>query len=383
MKKDIQILHFCIDEKHNTNVVNRFEEVGVCTNRFVVCGTKPLKFDNPKGLIEVRDLKECVELLPRYEYVVFHCASLINLEIASHLTKSNIASLIVWGPSNFELNRLGKWVYEPLTWKIVSSTRTLKHYLYQLYSVLPKNLRYGFYKAKTGEQHPNYIYEKAYAHFQYIATILPEEFDLMLKSEKYISASPIAFSYGNTKSIMGELYKGKFTLGKNIMVGHSGFLYNNQIDALHLIKQRGFKEKVIVPLSYATDEQNSVYKVAKRLFADQLITPAYMPKNQYIELLTSCNSMVFYNTIQQGMANLHAGLYMGMKIFLNENGILYKNSLKEGFKVFSLQGDFEPSFAIDPLSPNDKAANRETLEKIRGEEVIKKKTLSFINTIIA
>jgi hypothetical protein len=384
-----QVLHFCINEKFNSYIVNRFEEINFCKHTYVICSDSIVddNFENPDGQIQIKTKKESLDLLKKFDNIVFHCATPIHLELAEQLSKNHSSCLISWGASKYDFDKFGHSIYEPITLKLLKEKSkldlTTKDILYNFITLLPTKITNRYYRFKTGENHPLQTRKNAFSKFSFITTIFPEEFNQMYGDKFFTQARYLAFTYSSIKALIGDFYGQHFSLGKNIIVGHSGFLYNNQIDAFRIIKDRGYTGKVIVPLNYAKDKWGLTKDYGKNIFGNQFISPDYLEKNEYFKLLTSCNAMVLYNRIQQGTGNLFTGLYIGMRVYLNDEGLLYEFCKKKGFKVFSFQKEFDPIHCQIKMSDEEIEQNRQAMENLYGENVIKARTLNFIQTLIS
>ncbi|WP_109831573.1 TDP-N-acetylfucosamine:lipid II N-acetylfucosaminyltransferase [Reichenbachiella versicolor] len=386
--KDIRFVHFLIDEKFNEYIVRRFEEVGVGRHRYVVYCKQELpsleKFTDLGRKIEFLNKEECICLLSEYEYIVFHCATDENLYLINQLSKRNISCLISWGPDRHNIKKLGTTPYEPITLsayleianKGISWSKKLRK---QVLKLIPFSFTEYYYHLRTGKDHPDKMYRKAIAKLDYISTILADEFPILFKNAK---GTYLDFSYGTIEQLVSGFHEKEPDLGGSILVGHSGFLINNQMDVLAKIKESGFDNTIVVPVSYGADDYNTVKNYAKCLFSKDLMFPEYMSKESYFELLKSCNSIVLNNIVQQGMGNLYTALAFGHRIFLNEKGLLYKYCLDNSLVVNSFQSDFSNVLAKKPLSKEEKKQNRLTVFKLIGHEVVKKRTHSFIKKMV-
>lgn len=123
---------------------------------------------------------------------------------------------------------------------------------------------------------------------------------------------------------------------KRIMVAHSAHPYLNHkkmLDKLSAYKD----ENIIISLVLSYGNQayaESVERYANNIFGQKVeIIRDYMNSEEYIEYLASVDIAIFDQQIQSGLGNLYYLLYMGKKIYLNDEGILNLSMKLEGVYI--------------------------------------------------
>src|SRR5690606_8564482 len=124
----------------------------------------------------------------------------------------------------------------------------------------------------------------------------------------------------------------------------SAFYTNNHLEAFELLKNIDLgKKKIICPLSYGN--RNYAKKIAdkgKKRWKDNFV-PLFklMPLHEYNEYLRLCGIVIMNNYRQQAVGNILTMIWMGAKVFLNEETSLYKYLKRIGVFVFSISTDLD------------------------------------------
>lgn len=124
-----------------------------------------------------------------------------------------------------------------------------------------------------------------------------------------------------------------------ILVGNSASRsghHNETFEKLMNLNLKG--AKVYCPLSYGDmDYKDIVLKKGKTLFKDAFVPiTEYMPYNDYISFLSTCDVGVFNMDRQQAMGNIDALLYLGKKVYMDSTASMYLKYSKNGIKVFDV-----------------------------------------------
>ena len=123
----------------------------------------------------------------------------------------------------------------------------------------------------------------------------------------------------------------------NIMVGHSANTWNYHIEILNsLAKYRYENIRIYIPLSTGVDEKYKrlVKSHAKNLFGEKAICIfKKMSLKNYTKFLWAMDIAVFKLDRQAALGNLMNLFYMGKKIFLPANTVMYDFFLSQGVDV--------------------------------------------------
>ena len=102
-----------------------------------------------------------------------------------------------------------------------------------------------------------------------------------------------------------------------------------------------------------------------------------MEEELYNHILNDCNSAIMFHIRQQALANIFKLLFLGIRLFLNKNSILYDYFIDQGAIIFNLENDI--SLLGKELSIEEKNKNKLLVIKLRGKKVIEKKYKHIID----
>ena len=123
---------------------------------------------------------------------------------------------------------------------------------------------------------------------------------------------------------------------KTILVGNSGSSTNDHETIFRLLyKYRNEDVKIICPLNYGGDKEyvNKIKKLGHQFFGEKFLALDYvMSQEQYFNLLSKVDILVFNHDRQQGLFNIYYFLFSMKKIYLNDASSTF-NELK-GMNIF-------------------------------------------------
>ena len=364
------IVHLFEDQKFVDITIENFESIAAGKNRYIVLSSN-------KQLQYVCREKD-VEILPNSAYtldlnlifkgckfLIIHFLSPIKLYILKHKPDHIKVMWSAWGSDAYDHFQELR-IYEPITQEIRKASLyqffkrfwlyTLYHFLRYRVRPIPRELR---------------LLRK----INYLSTVLPYEFKF-IKGKFGLNVDYIDYSYGVNKYT--EIPDVK--LGNAILVGNSATASNNHLDVFDMIKET--RKNLIVPLSYGAFDYrkyaNQVIIKGKKLFGDKF-TPitTYLSKDEYDNLLLSCNTVIMYHIRQQALANIFNALFIGMRVFLNTKSETYKFLKDEGVILFDLKEDYK-LIGVE-LDEFKKENNKRLVLKLRSRKVIKEKVQGIIN----
>lgn len=156
-----------------------------------------------------------------------------------------------------------------------------------------------------------------------IVTILEEDYHLLKEwyevSGRHIECNDL-YHYSIdtlTKDIKHENVE-KLT----VLLGNSGSVTNNHINAIDKIKNCSNIEKIYCPLSYGGKKSyyQKVIEHGKSVFGEKFIPlTEFMKKDEYEEMLNSVDVGVFNYNRQEGLGNIWMLMFMGKTIYLNSD----------------------------------------------------------------
>jgi dTDP-N-acetylfucosamine:lipid II N-acetylfucosaminyltransferase len=124
-----------------------------------------------------------------------------------------------------------------------------------------------------------------------------------------------------------------------ILAGNSGNETNNHIEMFNILKK--FKDNninILCPLSYGAKENSYISRVIEqgRILFGNKFEPLldFMYPLDYLRLLNTVDVAVMNHSRQQGMSSSLTLLYLGKKVFLNEDTISYKYLINNNISIF-------------------------------------------------
>ena len=235
-----------------------------------------------------------------------------------------------------------------------------------------KRLLRPLYNSITGKQK---LLNKKYDFFRridYCCTTTEYEFNALAKLVPGFKAKYALFVLVSTDDV-------EFNLDAHpdkIMLCHSGHPINNHLDLFHKLNEfKNHTAKYIVPLSYGNaDYITFLKKEGAHLLVNQFVPLTdYMALGEYKNVIKGCFAFILNSRIQQGAANVNQFLLLGAKVYLNEENPFFKEKIKQGITIFSIQNDLTEEHLFNhPLSDEEKKRNREIILSITGKEVVSK-----------
>lgn len=226
--------------------------------------------------------------------------------------------------------------------------------------------------------------EKAIARMDYIAPVIPEDFD-RLKSMVTCNAKLLNWNYTSGFSL--DQMKDWRITGNNWLVGNAARYALNHIEIFRMLRKvKGHHGKLITPLSYgdSTRYTKDVLRAGKTLFGERF-SPVleFMPILHYYEMVQTCSAAFFNTPRQHAMGNIIRLLYMGARVYLRDENPAYLFLKRRGAIVFSIQSDI-PAEAKNinvPLDANCIRQNRNVITAIASDGKLENNTRQMITLL--
>jgi dTDP-N-acetylfucosamine:lipid II N-acetylfucosaminyltransferase len=355
------ILHIITSNSFfNKMVIESFDRIFPHNNEYLFCGSyedSDVKFDNVKYISFFSKEFNSLEL-SKYKIIVIHHLNFYKAKLINKLPDNVLVVWICWGGDAFDLPCFKNQFYTKST---ISHFRLviLKEKFIQSLKSIHKSVIYRTNKNKE-------IY-KAIERFNYIATLLPGDYELITQKLS-TNAKHLNFNYYNTEVLLNN-QNSSSVLSNNIIIGNSSTLTNNHIDVINILKNKknSFGE-LIVPLVYGdTLYRGMLIKQFNKHFSGKtrFITKA-LSSDEYYSMLKTCGFAIMNHLRQQALGNILPLIGFGTKVFFNENGQLFDYLSKNGFVVFTIQNDLTQDNAFEPLTKDQILNNRNCLQKIRS-----------------
>lgn len=306
----------------------------------------------------------------KFDLIVFHnCNQKYKWKIINSINKSTKILWLAWGSDIYQLPKLRKTLILSETKKALKpfSKKSILDFLDHISRIILRK-----YNSQI----------KAYKKIDYCAPVMSA--DLLELNKKYnLGIKELSFTYGSLDYYAGSAPNSIF-YGNNILIGNSGHQSSNHIDAFKAIKNIS-KGKIIAPLSYggSKDYIKQVNKYGKYYFKERYNPlQILIPIDEYIKTLLTCKAAFMYHKRQQAVGNIITLLWIGVKVFVDEENPVYSFYKKNNILIFSINKFIEQSNTTDitPLNKIEILNNRKQLISLYSFDNIVEETKKLIIT---
>ena len=84
-----------------------------------------------------------------------------------------------------------------------------------------------------------------------------------------------------------------------------------------------------------------------------------LPQNEYEDVLSSVSHAIFGAIRQQALGNIYNCLLRGVKVYMYEDSILYKELKKKGYVIFTIESDLTTDSLSQCLCERDARTNHD------------------------
>lgn len=370
----LKFLHLIKDQKFIDSAHEFFEAVAPGANTYILAGrSKPIKFLNGVNPVRVPRFAFYypwfVKSLDAYDAVILHSLYPFSLEVLARINPR----IPVW------------WIgmgYDYYDLIIEKRSDALKEKTKQIYGLLNSQNKRA---ARTFLRTPCYrlLYPNNHRKKELLkkvdifSPVLTSEYLLLKNICSGSFPQYVAWNYGNVANLIDRRLESDTVNGKNILIGNSGNPTNNHLDTFELLlaSEVSPDAKIIVPLSYGDAEYcEKIMAEGKRLFGEKFMPiTEFMEMDKYIDLLSTCSTVIMNHLRQQGAGNLFIALFLGAKIFLDAQNPLFEELSEMGFTVKKLS-DLNGERLNEPVTWEQLRANRVILKATRGRASYEKRT---------
>lgn len=303
------------------------------------------------------------------DVVYFHSLPPVDWKLVSAIQNKVTIVWWVWGYDIYNGYGLIKPfislnLYKPLTKSLVVQNNQ-KHYIKTILTII-KSTYFSLYRSK------------ALRKISYLHTVTETEFNILHSLSGFRHMKRF-YAPSNLNFSKPSLDREK----QYLMVGNSSSATNNHLDIFESLKTIGFKEKdIIVPLSYGSKRYAEI--INKRIMLNKYpfkikIIRTFLPKEEYESIFNHVSHAIYGVMRQQAMGNIVFCLLHGVKIFLYEDSILYKDFKGRGYIVYSIEKDLTINELRVPLLEEEAIHNYNLWIRNRNENEMK--SIAVINEI--
>ncbi len=377
------LCHIFSDDKFIDAAIGLFEETR-CTNRYVCLRDEESSV--PYTYIKAVDKVQSIQ--PKYmsallqddsvDVFCFHTLDASRYDYVLQISPRKKIVWFAWGydlyyPYNLSPAVLSIPLYQPLTSKILGYRVPQQSHFYQIWRPLKRFIKWILFPKQqylVYQEQRRIILERRQAielqkkvlqRIDYISTVLKVEYDL-LKEYNIIQANFFHFQYGFCIQSLNEPMVNT-QYAQYILVGNSADGSNNHFDVVDLLRKRGIKNKLYIPLAYGNTYCRDLLMEQYKDDENIVFQTDFCDKQVYTEQLLKCRAAVFGHLRQQAMGNINICLRYGIKVFLYEDSIAYKYLQQQGFIVYTIEKDLTYNSVNVPMGLEDIQYNRELLWK--------------------
>lgn len=367
------ILHLSCDDQFVRYIDKQFVQ-GRKTSELVVCDYKKkpdLVKDAPNATyiqVGTTEFNELKQQLGNYSAIIFHglfgywCTVLLDA-IPSHVK----IAWVIWDGEIFSRPKLEPTFLKPIT-RILWNLKRIKAIL------------------KNGKNYTQqyFVPKEKFNRIEYCLCDMPQESEF---SKEYLKLNFkwLPYNYYSIKETVRDLCS-KRAEGKNIFLGNSCTYNNNHLDIIWKLRSLVSKDqKVITPLSYGyIGIRKYILYFGNLLLGDSFVPLIdYLSLDEYNTKMLSCSVMIQYLGSPGAQGNIITGLWLGMRVYLNKNSIMYEFFKSLGVHIYSVEDDLNKSNQnlFSPLSESEIIHNRDVLERYFGDATTKKRVENIIETL--
>ncbi|AZQ59692.1 hypothetical protein EJ994_13080 [Maribacter sp. MJ134] len=383
------VLHFVKDEKVTDQIIENFERINI-ENCFLVFSD-----DNFKEYNYIKSKSKSVSLFNQGDddimdiirnkspkAILLHS---LHLEFAKALLSITMDINIAWYTWGFDVYGLPKIkpsTYAPLTNEFLLRADAKLYFGRIILKYQTLRRLYSVFNSKEESRYD--VIFKSIEKITYFVTYIEEDYHCF--SDSY--PNKLSYLYAPFSTISQYLAGSGDTKvkedAKHILVGNSNTPECNHLDVFE--KLSPYMESnalVYVPLSYGGNEtyRDMVLTNGRRRLGPSFCALLdFMSREDYIQMLASCSTGIFYHYRQQAMGNIIAMLYMGARIYMSSKNPAFSFFTKNDIRVFDFDLEFQ-HFRNTTLEGQIIVKNRTNLNTIFNEKQVLKDLEILAKTI--
>jgi hypothetical protein len=379
------ILHIADDEKFLDHSIAVFEAVNAGKNIYLVNKNTSLvyiKSRHENMICHEYGSKEYAKIINDHrniEAVVFH--DLIHSykwQLIHEFSKNTHIHWMCYGSELYNIPYLRGSLYLPLTKNFIKkNTRASITERIEERMPLTYNSIYHTFKNNTTQ----FVqFKKSVERCNSFSSPIVDE---IIYVEKYLNPKIdfILFHHIILEKLVSYV-KGTVCTQQDFLVGNSANPSCNHLDTFMKLKEINCDQNVYVPLSYPKNARyiEKVQSNGKEIFGDQFKPlTEFLSLPEYSNILKRCGNVVLNFNRQQGTSNIVLAMYLGAKVYLNNDNISYNYLKSLGLKFYDLS-ELPANFKLE--NNMDLANyNRKILQEIYGEIAVLDATKNLVNKL--
>lgn len=384
------IIHLMYDEKFCDTTITNFEKVNKGKNRYIIFRTStaiPYTYITLTEYvtdfsIHEDDLNEIINGYTHVSGIIMHSLSTDFARCLRKITKDIDLCWMVWGYDLYSLPEIRPTLYAPHTLRYLFLTMPLT--LVNIWVRKNEFIR-SIYYLLLRKDDPYKLQNIIHRKIKYFTSYIREDFDIFKKYYPNTACEFIDSTFFDINQYVTDEFINSKVNGNNILIGNSNSYESNHLDVLDFLSKitEVGNRNIYVPLSYGEDikYRDTIIKSGKKKwpksFKPQL---KFIPRNEYVEILLSCGTGIFYHYRQQAMGNIIAMLWLGARIYMSDKNPAYNFLKRIGLHVFILESNFH-IYKFTPLNDSEIETNRKILWDKFSPQKVEDDLTNLINCI--
>lgn len=216
----------------------------------------------------------------------------------------------------------------------------------------------------------------------WFSPVLDTEYHLARRHHPGWRARYVRWNYGTVEDDFTLAGVPDRPRGPNLLLGNSATATNNHLELFDLVRRRVdlAGRQVVVPLSYGdANYRRHVIEAGRQAFGEAFVPLVdFMPRERYIETLSSCGFVLMNHVRQQALGNIYIGALLGARVFLNRRNPLLGWLRAQGLPI----GDLEQLDSV-PLSDADRDRQITALHGTMGRAAQRERTRALVELALA
>ncbi len=225
---------------------------------------------------------------------------------------------------------------------------------------------------------------KAVNQIQYFAPTNFHEYELLKNNYPSFKPQYFDWNYGYIDETVTNYYSSLKSKGNKTMIGNSATPTNNHLDIIHDLKSILQDRELVIPLNYGDPEY-------ARFIEKEAITELgngvealdkTLPSQEFDKVLVSCKNLIIGSQRQQAIGTIITALYLGINVFLYQEGLNYLYFKQQNFHIYSIEELKEnPSLLEFKISEDKIKENQQKIVDIWSLKRNKNSLIQLLNSL--
>jgi hypothetical protein len=314
-----------------------------------------------------------IATIEKIDKIIFHPYNFLCYNFLQVILKKYPNVQVYWAFWSYDLYNLPHLTlehYEPFAKNYVKEQRSLLKRVKDLKIVGSLVLKFC-YATGIKKNHTKKLID-SFKDINFFCSFLPSDFLFFEKVSSNKRTKYLPFAYLSLDDIVPDPDNFEFTPGNKIMIGHSSSPSGNHYEIIQRLGEINPDFSVFLPLAYGDENYgNLIEKEAFKKFKAPDVQRQKLDSVTYSRKLTEVGWAIINVKVQQGLGNIIALIFMGVKVFLDEDSSTYKDFSDWGIVVFTVQHDLNLFKLSNKLSKREIENNRAIISNKCNSELVK------------